>query len=225
MLQHHERTIDMKKLVLYSDQIPPLTDEIDRELKNLFGKAEPRIGFIPSASDTERKYFNDRKAFYSRLGMNLAVYFDLGIEWNPRQREVLFDCDAIHLSGGNTYSFLVWLRRRNMIDFLVDYVEKGGVLIGVSAGSILMTPDISTSAVCGDEVPEGMIDFAGLGLVDFSFLPHFGDIAATLDDIKRYSQEKHTRVYVAKDSGGIVIDGDKVKIIGDVIEVDERLCV
>jgi dipeptidase E len=212
----------MKRLVLYSDQIPPLTDEIDRELRSLFGKTKPRIGFIPSASDTERKYFNDRKAFYSRLGMNLAVYFDLGIEWNPRYLDLLRGCDGIHLSGGNTYSFLIWLRRRNMVDFLIDYVEKGGVLIGVSAGSILMTPDISTSAVCGDEVPEGMIDFAGLGLVDFSFLPHFGDIAVTLDDVKRYSQEKLTRVYAAKDSGGIVVIDNDVKCIGDVIEVDGR---
>jgi dipeptidase E len=211
----------MKKLVLYSDQIPPLTDEIDLELKNLLGKDNPRIGFIPSASDTERKYFNDRKAFYSQLGMDLDVYFELDKEWKPGRLKSLLDCDAIHLSGGNTYYFLYWLRRRNMIDTLIKYVEKGGVLIGVSAGSILMTPDISTSALCGDEVMEGMTDFSGLGLVNFLFVPHFRDIPVTLEGLKRYSRDKQRVVYAARDSGGIVVTGNELKCIGDIIKIDE----
>ena len=212
----------MKKLVLYSDQIPSLSNEIDAELKKLFDKPNPRIAFIPSSSDPERNYYTERKSFYSQLGMDLDVYFELDNEWRPDLLESLLDCDAIHLSGGNTYYFLHWLRRRNMMDILVRYVDRGGVLIGVSAGSILMTPDISTSALCGDEVMERMTDFSGLGLVDFSFLPHFGDIPAGLTDLKKYSRDKQMRVYAARDSGGIIVVDNEITCIGDVIEIDER---
>ena len=212
----------MKKLVLYSDQVPPLTDAIDAELKMLLDKTNPRIGFIPSSSDPKREYYTERKAFYYQIGMNLDVYFELDREWKPDLLESLLDCDAIHLSGGNTYYFLHWLRRRNMTDTLIRYVDQGGLLIGVSAGSILMTPDISTSALCGDEVMEGETDYSGMGLVDFLFVPHFGDIPVDMDDLKQYSQDKQMRVYAASDSGGIVIVDDKVKCIGDVIEIDER---
>jgi dipeptidase E len=212
----------MKKLMLYSDQIPLLSNEIDTELKKLFDKTNPRIGYIPSASDPERKYYKERKSFYNQLGMDLDVYFELDKEWKLDLLELLLDCDAIHLSGGNTYYFLHWLRIRNMMDTLIQYVSRGGVLIGVSAGSILMTPDISTSELCGDEVMEGETDFSGLKLVDFSFVPHFGDIPVNLDDLKKYSRDKQMRVYAAKDSGGIVVVDNEVKSIGDVIEIDER---
>ena len=212
----------MKKLVLYSDQIPPLTNEIDTELKKLLNRPNPRIAFIPASSDPERNYYTERKNFYSELGMEMDVYFELDKEWRPNLLGSLLDCDAIHLSGGNTYYFLHWLRRRNMMDILVRYVDRGGVLIGVSAGSILMTPDISTSALCGDEVMEGETDFSGLGLVDFSFVPHFGDIPVDLDDLKQYSRDKQIRVYAASDSGGIVVLENEVKCIDDIIEIDER---
>jgi dipeptidase E len=209
----------MKKLVLYSDQIPELRNTADKELKKLFNKATPKIGFIPSASDPERRYFNDRKAFYAEIGMDLAVYFELDIKWEPDKLKALLDCDAIHLSGGNTYYFLAWIRKRKMIPALVQYVAKGGVLIGVSAGSILMTPDISTSSLCGDELIPGETDFTGLGLVGFCFAPHFGTRDVTLGILKKYSRQKKTIIYAAKDTGAIIVQENEIKCIGDVIKV------
>ncbi len=210
----------MKKLVLYSDQVPDLRDTADKELKALFKEPHPKIGFIPSASDPERKYYNDRKAFYNQLGMELAEYFELDIKWKPDKLKALLACDAIHLSGGNTYYFLTWLRKRQMMDVLRNYVVRGGVLIGVSAGSILMTPDITTSSICGDEMIPGETDFSGLGLIDFCFVPHFGNMSFTIEDVKKYAQEKHRVVYAAKDTGAIIVNGNEIKCIGDVIRID-----
>jgi dipeptidase E len=211
----------MKKLVLYSDQVPALRHTADKELKSLFHKSKPSVGFIPSASDPARQYFNDRKAFYTQLGMDLSVYFELDNAWEPDRLDQLLACDAIHLSGGNTYYFLAWLRKRNLIPVLTQYVARGGVLIGVSAGSILMTPDISASSICGDEKIPGETDYSGLGLVDFAFVPHFGDSPFTLDDVKKYSQEKQTVVYVVRDTGAIIVNGNEVKCIGDVIKIGQ----
>jgi dipeptidase E len=209
----------MKKLVLYSDQVPALRNTADKELKNLFKRPRPTVGFIPSSADPERKYYNDRKAFYTQLGMNLAVYFELDIEWQPDRLKSLLGCDAIHLSGGNTYYFLMWLRKRKMMEVLREYVAKGGVLVGVSAGAILMTPDITTSSLCGDELVPGETDFKGLGLVDFAFVPHYGYGSFTLDDVKKYARKKQTVVYAARDTGAIIVNDNKVKCIGDVIKI------
>jgi dipeptidase E len=209
----------MKKLMLYSDQIPALRNTADKELRNLFSKSNPKIGFIPSCADPERKYYRDRQAFYHELGMDLNVYFELDQEWNPGRLGILLKCDGIHLSGGNTYYFLYCLRKRNLVDVLIQYVAQGGVLIGVSAGAILMTPDISTSSICGDELVPGETDFTGLGLVDFSFVPHFGSRAITLSGLRKYAKEKHTVVYAARDSGAIIVTDNKVKCIGNVIRV------
>lgn len=60
----------MKKLVLYSDQIPSVADKIDKELVTILGKSNPIIGYIPSNADPQRKYYNERQEYYSRLGMD-----------------------------------------------------------------------------------------------------------------------------------------------------------
>jgi len=212
----------MKKLVLYSDQIPYISEKTDKELVNLLDKSNPITGYIPSFADPQRKYYKERQAYYSRLGMNLEVYFELDEEYHPDMLEILLSCDAIHLSGGNTYYFLYWLRTREMLLPLRQYVSQGGVLIGVSAGSILMTPDISTSTLYGDEVIAGETDFSGLGLVDFAFVPHFGDIPINLDDLIKHSRDNQIVVYACRDSGGIVVTEDDVNCIGDVFKIDER---
>jgi dipeptidase E len=212
----------MRKLVLYSDQVPGLSDKIDLELLTLFDKPNPVIGYIPSAADNERRYFRDRQEYYSRIGIELKIYYGLEENYDSKSLSALLSCDAIHLSGGNTYYFLFWLRKRNMIAQLIQYVAGGGILIGVSAGAILMTPDISTSHICGDEILEGMNDYRGLNLVDFSFLPHYGTRSIDPDKLRKYSQEHGTVIYMCRDSDGIIIDGDVIKCIGDVTVIDNR---
>ena len=106
-----------------------------------------------------------------------------------------------------------------MIPVLTQYVARGGVLIGVSAGAILMTPDITTSSLCGDELIPGEKDFSGLGLVDFAFVPHYGYGRFTLDDVKKYAREKQRAVYAARDTGALIVNRNAVKCIGDVTKI------
>ena len=123
-----------RKLVLYSDQIVGKTDAIDRRLLSLIGKAAPSIGYIPSSSDPERFFFNQIRTYYAALGASVKVYLELDAHFSEDALPALLGCDAIHLSGGNTFYFLHWLKRRAMLPVLRDYVARGGVLIGVSAG-------------------------------------------------------------------------------------------
>ncbi|MFH0768156.1 MAG: Type 1 glutamine amidotransferase-like domain-containing protein [Chloroflexota bacterium] len=212
----------MKKLVLYSDQIPSVADKIDKELVTILGKSNPIIGYIPSNADPQRKYYNERQAYYSRLGMDLKVYFELDKEYHSNLLESLLSCDAIHISGGNTYYFLYWLRKRKMLLPLRQYVKRGGVLIGVSAGSILMSPDISICPLYVNESMEVETDFSALNLVDFAFAPHFGERSPGLAALREYSREHRTVVYACRDSGGIVVIDDNVKCVGDVVKVYEK---
>ena len=206
----------MKKLVLYSDQIVPDAENVDRELAALLAKPNPSIGYIPCSSDPQRYYYQVCQGYYARLGMTLSTYFELDQAYEPERLEALLACDAIHLSGGNTYYFLYWLRLRGMLAPLRRYVSRGGVLIGVSAGSILMTPDITTSSFCGDEPLPGQTGYGALNLVDFEFIPHFGQIRADLAAFQAHSLARQRVVYACCDGGGIIVEGDQVKCIGDV---------
>lgn len=129
--------IFINKLVLYSDQFIGQSEQVDQELKNLLLKDNPKIAYIPSQADPTRKYYNDRIEYYKRIGIHDLMYYDLEHEYDEARIEELLSCDAIHLSGGNTFYFLNSIKKRNFTNHLQRFVENGGVLIGVSAGSIL----------------------------------------------------------------------------------------
>ena len=214
----------MKRLVLYSDQIPPTADEIDKELIALSPNPKPIIGYVPSSADPPRRYFRERQAYYSRMGMDLQVYFELDKDYHPNLLQSLLSCDAIRLSGGDTYYFLYWLQKRQMLNPLRHYVERGGVLVGVSAGSILMSRDISICTLYREEPITVQTDLMSLNLVDFAFAPHYGTrrMSTTVPLLKEYSRDHHIVVYACGDSGGIVVDQEHVKCVGDVLRIDER---
>ncbi len=61
-----------------------------------------------------------------------------------------------------------------------------------------------------------------MGIVDFEFAPHWDGSKEYIDLVKKYAETKHTTVYVCKDSGGIIADGDTVKLIGDIEKIEGR---
>ncbi|MCM1989243.1 Type 1 glutamine amidotransferase-like domain-containing protein [Oceanirhabdus seepicola] len=211
----------MPKLILYSDQIIGKTKKVDNELLNLLEKNNPSIGYIPSCSDFTRKYFNQRIEYYKALGIHDLQYFDIDKEYEETRIMDIFKCDAIHLSGGNTFYFLHLLKKRGFIELLKSYVNNGGILIGISAGSIIMTKTIDLAGY-GEDSDENIIGLEitdSLGFVDFEFYPHWDGSENILDSLNTYAKKKDCAVYACKDGDGIVINDDEIKLIGDISRI------
>ena len=203
-----------RKLALYSDQEISANAEMDARVLRLIGQPQPRIGYIAATRDPERIYFRRKADYYARIGANLTVCVDSGSGTSEAEWSRLLSCDAIHLSGGNTFSFLSRLQRRSVLPLLARYVSEGGVLIGVSAGAILMTPSVNSALLCGDVRDEQLMDDAGLGLVAFHFWPHFDSESVTRDQSRLASTIPD--LYACPDGSGIVIDGEVVERFGRV---------
>ncbi|MEK3922480.1 Type 1 glutamine amidotransferase-like domain-containing protein [Paenibacillus sp. FSL K6-2393] len=214
----------MTTLVLLSDLVFESNDKLDQRIRSLFNSEQPSIGYIPSCSDPERKYFEHTRRYYNQIGIDNIQYFDLDLEYEERTFGSIFECDAIHLSGGNTFYFLSLLKKRNMVGLLRSYVKSGGILIGVSAGSILTTPTIEIAGYGedADENEVGLNDMKALGLVDFEFAPHWDGSEDALNSLREYTRVNRTAVYVCQDGGGLVIDGESVELYGNVSLVDYR---
>lgn len=99
------------KLVLLSDPNYLEIKDVKTQLINLIGKSKPTIGYISSCPDPSRKFYDERKKYYARFGASLTPYVDLESGFNSDYIELVFQADAIHLSGGNTYRFLYWIMR------------------------------------------------------------------------------------------------------------------
>lgn len=214
----------MKKLVLHSDQVSGKT-QVDEAFLKYFGDSKPKIAYIPSQSDLTRKYFNQKVEWYKQFGITDLLYFDIDQEYNEEKIPELLSCDAIFLSGGNTYYFLNSLKNRNFISVLQGFVEKGGVLIGVSAGSIIMSKTVSVTSIDddigGDQNTVGIKDFSALGLNDFEFFPHF-DINnyEITKRLKEYSKASKSVIYACKDGDGIIVDNDNMQFFGEVLKIE-----
>ncbi|WP_176527690.1 MULTISPECIES: Type 1 glutamine amidotransferase-like domain-containing protein [Bacillus] len=209
----------MRKIVLYSDQVQE-DRKLDYELLRLLNKENPSIAYLRSSSDVTGKYFNYVVKYYRELGISNVEYFDLDKEYDERKINDIFNYDAIHLSGGNTFLFLNSLRKRNLMQPLKYYVENGGILIGVSAGSIITTKSIDTAQFVDKDII-GLEDRSSLGFVDFDFLPHWSEEQSEkyLDLVRDYSKLKNRTIYACKDGAGIVIDGENIKLIGNIIKI------
>jgi dipeptidase E len=184
----------------------------------MLGPGRRRMGYVPSCSDPERRYFRSQQDYYAQHGIDLAVYLEPDVDQPAGALDSLLACDAIHLSGGDTAYFLTWLRRRGLLEPLRRYALEGGVLVGVSAGAILMTPDIGTSGLCGDSWEPGM-DLRALGLVDFAFLPHLTSAGGKLEAGQAYSRRSGLSVYACQDGDGLAVRGDEVLCVGNVVVI------
>jgi len=138
-----------------------------------------------------------------------------------RATKILLASDVIYLSGGNTFHFLMHLRRSGLIAPLRRFADRGGVLAGLSAGAILTTPNIGLAAYPPfdrDENEVGLSDsrWGALDLVDFEFFPHFRTSRKIRDALLWYSERSKFPLYACRDGSGIVVEGDRFTAHGDV---------
>lgn len=208
----------MKKLVLHSDQIQG-HKKVDLAFMELLGKKGPRLAYIPSQSDLQRRYFNEKVEWYKQFGITDLLYFDVDKEYDEKKIDELLACDAIFLSGGNTYYFLNFLKKREFLPKLREYVRTGGILIGVSAGSIIMSKTIDITTL-HDENIIGLKDYTALGLVDFEFFPHLDhNMKQFLEDLKKYSIKSNSVIYACKDGNGIIVNNHEIKFFSDMLKI------
>jgi dipeptidase E len=199
-------------IIFYSDQVIPENERLDRRFLEMVNKDSPRLAYIPSASDSTRKYYRDKCEYYKRYGIKDLLYFDLNKEYDPSNTDDLLACDAIHLSGGDPFQFLGSIRKRKFGPVLKKYWEDGGILLGISAGAIVLTPSINISHVFYKSRTD---KHQAVGLVDFHFLPHWNLREPKIEDVVKFSKENRASVYACKDGDGMIIREGKIELVGD----------
>jgi dipeptidase E len=84
--------------------------------------------------------------------------------WVPWVRET----DALLVNGGDALYLCHWMRQPGLADLLPSLTDT--VWVGLSAGSMVLTPRIGQDFVGWKPLVEG--DDSALGIVDFSICPH-----------------------------------------------------
>ncbi|ATH08530.1 hypothetical protein BIY24_11385 [Halobacteriovorax marinus] len=205
------------KLVFYSGGDRDDNFELDQIALNLTNKARPKMAFIPSWSYESEYDFKEFVNQYSRHGVTQFLHFPIDIPYDEILLKEVLKSDIIHLDGGNTYYFLKYLRKSGMMRHLKEFVAKGGVLTGLSAGGILMTPRIETAGFPEfdrDDNDVRISNFKAMNLVRFEFFPHYKNSKRYDDDLIKYSKSLNIPLYALPDGSGIIIEDHSIKFHG-----------
>lgn len=204
----------MKKLFLASvvantiDKLIGTLDELPERLT---------VAFIPTAADPYKdKWFieEDRNKLKEK-GFNVK---DVDIKGKTEQEllQELKDADIIFVAGGNTFYLLEKARESGFDRTAKEFVEKGVIYVGSSAGATLAGPNIEPVKPFDDpsEAPS-LKSFEGLNLVDFIILPHFGEEKdkQKYEEIVREYSEKGYKVIPLTDNQAVIVEGYEYKIV------------
>ncbi|GLQ10080.1 peptidase E [Devosia yakushimensis] len=130
--------------------------------------------------------------------------------WAPAVREV----DALLVGGGNVLYLTYWMRQSGLADILPSLADM--LYVGVSAGSIAVTPHNCDAEFDLQFLPDGRSDMAegadkALGLVDFTLYPHLDHPEmpdTTLANIEKWASGIPAPTYAIDDGTAIkVVDG------------------
>lgn len=121
--------------------------------------------------------------------------------------------DVLLVNGGDALYLCHWMRQSGLADLLPSLHDK--VWVGLSAGSMVMTPRIGKDFV-GWLLPGG--SDRTLGVVDFSIFPHLDHVMLpdnTMADAERWAAGLGNPAYAIDDETAIKVVGGNVEVISE----------
>ena len=127
--------------------------------------------------------------------------------WVPLVQET----DVLLCAGGDALYLAHWMRESGLADLLPSL--DGTAWVGLSAGSMVMTPRIGEDFV-GWRPPTGADET--LGLVDFSIFPHVDHPALpenTMDAAERWAADLSGPAYAIDDDTAVKVTDGTVEVV------------
>ena len=141
--------------------------------------------------------------------LELTALPSIGRErWESWVREA----DVLLVNGGDALYLCHWMRQSGLADLLPSLKET--VWVGLSAGSMVMTPRVGEEFV--ESKPSITGDDITLGLVDFSIFPHLDHPALpenTMAHAERWAKGIGVPAYAIDDQTAIQVVDGVVKVI------------
>jgi len=123
------------------------------------------------------------------------------------------ETDVLLVNGGDALYLCYWMRQSGLADRLPSLRET--VWVGLSAGSMVMTPHIGAGFV-GWKPPSGGDET--LGIVDFAIFPHLDHPALpenTMADAERWAAGMSVSCYAIDDETAIQVVDGTVEVVSE----------
>jgi len=125
---------------------------------------------MDTTSDFYKRYLEIDRQWYIKQGFQERNVSILNLKTDAIPS--LEDLDVLHMWGGNTWHYLKRIREAGLVPRIREFIDRGGVYVGTSAGSLLMCPDVD-ERLTSDPNDVGLVDVSGFGYIDFNIIPHW----------------------------------------------------
>lgn len=190
---------------------------LTNSLLELVGKpaSQTKLAFIPTAQNVEprdKTWLIDQLIRIKDLSLQQIDIVDFTAIPKELWLSKLKESDVIFVNGGNTTYLMESFNKFGLSDKIKKLLESR-VYVGVSAGSYVATPDIRFNS----DYEKGV--FKSLGLVGFGLQVHYKNpkfpLAETYEKVAERVKGCPYRVYVLDDQMAILVNGDKVEVVGE----------
>jgi dipeptidase E len=205
------------KIVLCSGGTKEENLYLNQKALELTGKTSPKLTLIPSSSYDAEVDFKFFVKEFQELGVSRFMHFCVDIPYTKTVLKEVLQSDLIFLGGGNTFYFLKHLRSEGMFNHFEKFLKRGGVLCGLSAGAIVLTPHVHTASFPHfdrDDNPFSMKNLNAGRFVNFEFFPHYKNSKRYETEMIHYSKKTNIPLYACADGGGIIIEDDEISFVG-----------
>lgn len=139
--------------------------------------------------------------------LELTALPTIGAErWVPWVRAA----DVLLVAGGEATYLCHWMRESGLADLVPSLQDT--VWVGVSAGSMVLTPRIGDDFVEWQSAPNDRT----LGIVDFSIFPHLDVFPEnTLAEAERWAAGIGGPAYALDDQSAITVNGGTVDVVSE----------
>jgi dipeptidase E len=183
--------------------------------------ADPRIACIPPSTETDRSSFNDACQRFAAAGFRQIEYVDIDEERDDVQLAYLHEFDVVYLAGGDPVRFRYNAMRSGLAGRLRQSAVTGRLIIGASAGSMLLTRNVSIFRLQHESVDEVIATrdrFDGIGAAPYEVLPHANRRdRAFMEKVRHYSSCIDHDVVTLADGAALLHTGaDRLEAVGEV---------
>lgn len=202
------------KLYLASYAMVSMAKIIKHEGNNFAGK---KAIFIPTAGDPYdiKDFVEADRIALEKYGLDI-VEMDIKNKNVEEIRKAIVGADIVLVAGGDTFYLMEKLKESGADKVIKDFIEKNGIYIGSSAGSIICCPTIEGAEEFDNpNLAKGLNDFDGMGVFKDVIISHVQK-EKYFERIKRTTERlesKGYKVYPLTDDDVLFFDGHSCVIL------------
>lgn len=180
---------------------------------------EIKIAHIITASNVDENpdYVREEEKAFQEVGFQ---YENISLENKAADelRELFADKDVVYVQGGNTFYLLKHVRLSGFETVVKEFIERGGIYIGASAGTVIAAPTIEIAGWEGiDKNDVGLEDLTAMKLIGFHIFVHYDESFEDL--VREETSYTFLPVSIITDDQAILVQNDKISLVGKGKEV------